>query len=212
MTITPTSRQRRIIDLLELHGRMTIQELMAELAVSPMTIHRDLNKLAETGRVVKTHGGAALPETPETPVATAGCAICKRTIPERTAVVIQTERQGILGACCPHCAMALLDRIRTTDLVLVTDFLYGQMVNADEAAYIIGSSVTYCCRPGILAFATWEDAEHFQRGFGGEILGFVQAREAMRRKQSLQRAPQPLTWEAQAPAAITGSPRSERPR
>jgi DNA-directed RNA polymerase subunit RPC12/RpoP len=140
--------------------------------------------------------------------APAGCAICKRAIPERTAVIVQTEQKGMHGACCPHCGMLLLERSRVTDLVLVTDFLYGQMVNASEAAYLIGSSVTYCCRPGILAFATWEDAERFQHGFGGEIMDLAQAQEAMRRKQSIQRGLRPLLWEAEVPASVAAAVRA----
>ena len=207
MPITPTSRQRKIIDLLELRGQLTIQELVAELDISPMTVHRDLNKLAAAGKVLKTHGGASLPPVEPSSVP-AGCAICKRTIPERTAVIVQTEQKGMHGACCPHCAMALLDRLPAIDLVLVTEFLYGQMVNASEAAYLIGSSVTYCCRPGILAFATWEDAEHFQRGFGGEILDLAQAQEAMRRKQSIQRGLRPLLWETELPPSVAAAGRA----
>ena len=61
--------------------------------------------------------------------------------------------------------------------MLVTDFLYGQMVSANDASYLLGSSVSSCCTPGILAFVGRDDAERFQRGFGGEVMSFARVRQ-----------------------------------
>lgn len=151
-----------------------------------MTVHRDLNRLADTSQVVKTRGGVALPAR-VTPQASApmACAMCNRTVPERTAVIVQSQQRGLLSACCPHCGLALLEQSTAADQVLVTDFLFGQMVSANDAAYLAGSGVSTCCRPGILAFASHEDAERFQRGFGGEIMTLTQAQEYLRNKMSV---------------------------
>jgi DeoR/GlpR family transcriptional regulator of sugar metabolism len=40
MTQTPTARQRNILELLDARHILTIQELAAELGVSPMTVPR----------------------------------------------------------------------------------------------------------------------------------------------------------------------------
>lgn len=48
---TPTERQHHIIGLLGIRRSLTIQELVAELDVSVMTVHRDLNTLASSGQL-----------------------------------------------------------------------------------------------------------------------------------------------------------------
>ena len=51
-------RQRRILDELTASGRVVATELQGLLDVSPHTIRRDLDELAEAGRLVRVHGGA----------------------------------------------------------------------------------------------------------------------------------------------------------
>ncbi len=70
-------------------------------------------------------------------------------------------------------------------MVLVTDFLYCRITNASEATYLVGSEVSLCCGPGILAFADLEDAARFQRGFGGEVMDFMQTQDHLRHKMSV---------------------------
>lgn len=190
MPETPATRQRRIVDLLQTHRTLTIPELVAELGVSPMTIHRDLNRLADTGQVVKTRGGVTLPgRAPGSANTATGalllCATCNHVVPDRTAFIVQSQQYGLLAACCPHCGLVLLDRCAPDDLVLVTDFLYGQMVSAGSATYLTGSSVSTCCRPGILAFANRTDAECFQRGFGGVIMTMGEAQGHLRTRLTI---------------------------
>lgn len=54
-----TTRHRQILDLLRHRGECAVDELSGACGVSDMTIRRDLQKLAEDGRIVRTHGGAA---------------------------------------------------------------------------------------------------------------------------------------------------------
>lgn len=56
------TRHRKIEALLEAHGECSVGLLAGELGVSEMTIRRDLNALAEGGRILRTHGGATRPE------------------------------------------------------------------------------------------------------------------------------------------------------
>jgi nitrous oxide reductase accessory protein NosL len=44
------------------------------------------------------------------------------------------------------------------------------MISAGQAYYLVGSEVSVCCVPSILAFGTSTDAEKFQKGFGGQVL------------------------------------------
>lgn len=180
MSLTPSARQRHILELLSARQSLTISELVAELGVSAMTIHRDLNRLADGGQLLKTRGGAAQPSRGNNAVVSGPCAMCNRLVPERSAVVMQSQQRGRVTACCPHCGLALFEHDASASFMLVTDFLNGQMVSANDACYLLGSDVSSCCTPGILAFACRTDAERFKRGFGGEIMSLVQVRRFLR--------------------------------
>jgi DeoR/GlpR family transcriptional regulator of sugar metabolism len=58
-------RQRRILELVDSEGRAVATELSKRLGVSGYTVRRDLDELAETGRLTRVHGGA-LSTTPST--------------------------------------------------------------------------------------------------------------------------------------------------
>src|SRR5687768_17124747 len=54
-----TARSRQITKLLAERGECSVEELSQVCGVSDMTIRRDLQKLADDGQVVRTHGGAS---------------------------------------------------------------------------------------------------------------------------------------------------------
>ncbi len=56
------TRQKQICELIAERGECSIEELVERLAVSGMTVRRDLQVLAEAGKVIRTHGGAAMAE------------------------------------------------------------------------------------------------------------------------------------------------------
>jgi len=58
--MTRQRRQSEIIELLAAKGEMTVDELAGRFRVSEMTIRRDLARLARSGRLSRTHGGAVL--------------------------------------------------------------------------------------------------------------------------------------------------------
>lgn len=58
------NRHRIILDLLEMHGACTYQELGSKLEVSTMTVRRDVDVLASQGRVIKTLGGVQNAQAP----------------------------------------------------------------------------------------------------------------------------------------------------
>ncbi|MGH3663203.1 MAG: DeoR family transcriptional regulator, partial [Micromonosporaceae bacterium] len=54
-------RQMLIVEQVRRDGAVRVSDLVEALAVSDMTIRRDLDVLAEQGLVEKVHGGATLP-------------------------------------------------------------------------------------------------------------------------------------------------------
>jgi DeoR/GlpR family transcriptional regulator of sugar metabolism len=56
-------RQRRIVELVDAEGRAVATDLSTRLGVSGYTVRRDLDELAEAGRITRVHGGA-LSKTP----------------------------------------------------------------------------------------------------------------------------------------------------
>lgn len=55
-----TTRQQAILRHLHQNGRAMVEELAARFDTTPQTIRKDLNTLADSGRVMRFHGGAAL--------------------------------------------------------------------------------------------------------------------------------------------------------
>ena len=54
----PQQRQRQIIDLVHSEGKVSVERLAREFAISAETIRRDLTSLAAGGKIRKIHGGA----------------------------------------------------------------------------------------------------------------------------------------------------------
>lgn len=55
-----TQRHESIIELVRRQGYVSTEELVEHFQVSPQTIRRDLNELAEQNKIQRHHGGAAL--------------------------------------------------------------------------------------------------------------------------------------------------------
>ncbi len=56
---SPHTRRGRILAVLDRQGERSIEVLAQEFGVSEMTIRRDLQELADEGRIIRTRGGAA---------------------------------------------------------------------------------------------------------------------------------------------------------
>lgn len=54
-----TIRQQHIVAHVEAQGFLSIEQLVAQFAVTPQTIRRDLNQLAAQGLIERHHGGAS---------------------------------------------------------------------------------------------------------------------------------------------------------
>lgn len=60
----PAVRRDRILDLLRREGSISLTEVARAFAVSPVTAHRDLERLAAEGLLERVHGGARLAGEP----------------------------------------------------------------------------------------------------------------------------------------------------
>ena len=56
-----TQRHDAIIELVKKQGYVSTEELVEHFSVSPQTIRRDLNDLADQNMILRHHGGAAPP-------------------------------------------------------------------------------------------------------------------------------------------------------
>jgi DeoR family transcriptional regulator, copper-sensing transcriptional repressor len=182
--LSAIERQNRIIELLAEHGSVQVDDLENLLGVSKMTVHRDLDTLEADGQLRKVHGGAALAEVAHSDE----CTFCHGTIPpdSRSKVTLHMVDGSHHHACCPHCGLLALPELgATVTSALVTDFLYGRVINARVASYVVNPTLQICCEPTTLAFQNRADAERFQRGFGGQMLGLAEAVTALQNAMAL---------------------------
>ena len=84
------------------------------------------------------------------------------------------ERMG-----CAGCGLAMLKDAPKDVKARTLDFLRGDEIDARAAYYVRGSSFTACCEPSFLAFAKKDEAERFAKGFGGKVLDFEAAFQAV---------------------------------
>ena len=181
MNSLPESRQQQILALLQTAETLSIRELAVNLDVSQMTIHRDLNKLAEDGLVLKVHGGVKLAkETYPTKPSAQDCDMCHQPISPRHVFMLDCADNEQISACCPHCGLMMQCSENAPRVILATDFIYGHKTNALSAHYLVDSAVTVCCSPSVLVFADAKDGERFQCGFGGTLMNYQQVRKHLR--------------------------------
>jgi hypothetical protein len=175
-----SDRQHKLLELLRTRRAVSIAEIQEHFAISPATAYRDARALAEAGLAIKTAEGLKIPPPPGRMRPEGQCFYCGGTINERSIFLIQLSDGNQRSACCPHCGLLALDEPDVTS-VLACDFLYGRMVNARQATFLLGSKVTWCCEPSALCFTSEEDASHFQLGFGGQVCTLEQAVSELQR-------------------------------
>lgn len=59
------ARHKALLEMLNVRGYATIEELAQHFNVTPQTIRKDINSLAQAGKVQRFHGGVGMPLTTE---------------------------------------------------------------------------------------------------------------------------------------------------
>jgi len=107
------------------------------------------------------------------------CSLCGMNFAgnENTAYEI-TMKQGKKAAtyCCPHCGLY----VHATETAKVKgararDFISGEWMAPAEMTFLYKSSAMPACGPSWIAFGKKEEAEKFQKGFGGTVYTFDEA-------------------------------------
>ncbi|MCP4167650.1 MAG: DeoR/GlpR transcriptional regulator [Chloroflexi bacterium] len=181
-----SERRQYILEKTQETGRVQINDLSQELGVSRMTVHRDLTGLAQEGLIRKVYGGATTTASPR--VDDDACAMCSMRVRRRTAFILNCEDGSQIQACCPHCGLMLLTMRPEAISALTVDFLHGRMINVRTATYLVNSELTVCCTPSVLCFQFQDEAERFQRGFGGEVMDRAQAQAYLSTSMDIHRA------------------------
>ena len=165
---TSIDREKKILEILQKQGSASIQELVGVFGVSGMTIHRELNKMAEAGIIQKKHGGVVL-ANPLPAENSNHCAMCNKPISERTVFILRLESGEQKRTCCAHCGLMIQGQSKDILQSLTADYLHGHIINANQAIYILGCDLTICCVPSVFSFGSRQDAKKFQKGFGGTL-------------------------------------------
>ena len=106
------------------------------------------------------------------------CSMCATPLAghEKTHFTIITKDKKRRVACCAHCGLLMMHKLKKNAVRAVTpDFKTGQLINALDAFYVVDNDLVVCCYPSTLAFARREDAENFQKRYKGEVLTFQEA-------------------------------------
>ena len=177
---TLNDRQQTLLEMLQERNSVSIEEIEQAFSISTPTAYRDVHALVQAGVAVKTNGGVKLQTSSE-----GKCSFCGGTINERTTFIFHLQDGSQKKACCPHCGLMGLGQSNVVS-ALASDFLYGRMINARQAAFLLESSVTMCCEPSVLCFGSEIEAKNFQAGFGGKLYSLEDATKRVNELMKIQ--------------------------
>ncbi len=119
-------RRRRIAEALRSRGFVSVSEMAAELRTSEITLRRDLRAMGDEGLLVRTHGGAVLPDglaqEPTYLEKANQAAAEKEAIARAAAAMVRPGYSIVLGAGTTTLALARL-LVGLPDLTVVTNSL-----------------------------------------------------------------------------------------
>ena len=127
--LPPVLRRAKILERVSRDGGASLAELASEHAVSPVTVHRDLELLSGEGLLERVRGGArSLPDSRPTQIETAWNARVRESAHEKDAIALRARdlvKDGstiFLDASSTGLALARALELRPpTELTLVTN-------------------------------------------------------------------------------------------
>ena len=108
----------------------------------------------------------------------AKCPLCGMNIAgnENTAYEIVYTDGTTETYCCPHCG--LYEQATKKDTVKsakARDFISGEWMDPAKMTFVFKSTAVPACAPSWIAFGNKNEAEKFQKGFGGTVYSFDEA-------------------------------------
>lgn len=78
--------------------------------------------------------------------------------------------------CCPHCGLwaHATDKAKVKS-ARARDFISGEWMDPTKMFFLFNSTAVPACSPSWIAFGKKDEAEKFQKGFGGQIFSFDEA-------------------------------------
>jgi DeoR/GlpR family transcriptional regulator of sugar metabolism len=126
-------RDDRLVEFVRLRGTATVEALSLEIGVGPSTVRRDLRRLSDEGRLVRTYGGATLADRPAAgPNAQASRAQAEKRRVAAAAARLVHDGQTIAitsGSTAVEFARQLVGR---SDLTVITNSLDVAQVLVDR--------------------------------------------------------------------------------
>ena len=159
-------RRGQIIDLVRRQGFMTIEALAQQFGVTPQTVRRDINELADEGLVQRFHGGAGLPSSTEN-IAYSNRQVmnldAKRKIAAEVAASV-TDHSSLcinIGTTAEEVARALLDH---KGLSVLTNNLHvaSLMAGNEDFHVVVAGGLVRARDRGIVGEATIDLIRQFR--------------------------------------------------
>jgi len=177
----PAKRRERIQQMVQEQRHVKVSDLSRALKVSEMTIYRDLKPLLEEGKIIKVHGGVIWAEESVSSLPANECVLCGSQTDVRLAYRLLLPNQQMETACCPHCGLIRHRQLQERVVqAMCQDFFTQTTIPAAQAWYVLGTEVDLrCCQPQVLVFERRDHADKFVRGFGGKVLPFAAAMDAI---------------------------------
>lgn len=165
-----SKRHQEIIDLVKTQGYVSTDDLVARFNVSPQTIRRDLNELAEENKIRRHHGGATVPSSSVNTSYTTRKVMQLAEKDRIAQAMVKHIPDGAtlfidIGTTPEAVARALLDH---ADLRIVTNNLNvaGILTGKDDFRVILAGGEVRNRDGGIVGEATLDFISQFRLDFG----------------------------------------------
>nr|WP_255557913.1 DeoR/GlpR family transcriptional regulator [Photobacterium sp. WH24] len=168
--VKQSKRHQEIIDLVKTQGYVSTDDLVARFNVSPQTIRRDLNELAEENKIRRHHGGATVPSSSVNTSYTTRKVMQLAEKDRIAQAMVKHIPDGAtlfidIGTTPEAVARALLDH---SDLRIVTNNLNvaGILTGKDDFRVILAGGEVRNRDGGIVGEATLDFISQFRLDFG----------------------------------------------